>query len=89
MFQLEESDEIFDVVIRYGLYLVAVFQLVCITTVFLLTDQSNDSKVCSIYIGTNKIPILKFDYLVSLNNTTIKELYTVTKKDNPLLSQHN
>lgn len=45
MFQMEESDEVFDVVIRYGLYLVAVFQLVCITTVFLLTDQSNDSKV--------------------------------------------
>lgn len=46
MFQMEESDEVFDVVIRYGLYLVAVFQLVCITTVFLLTDQPNDSKVC-------------------------------------------
>lgn len=45
MFQMEESDEVFDVVIRYGLYLVAVFQLVCITTVFLLTDQPNDSKV--------------------------------------------
>lgn len=47
MFQMEESDEVFDVVIRYGLYLVAVFQLVCITTVFLLTDQPNDSKVCN------------------------------------------
>lgn len=46
MFQMEESDELFDVVIRYGLYLVAVCQLICITTVFLLTDQSNDQKVC-------------------------------------------
>jgi len=45
MFPMEESDEVFDAVIRYGLYLVAIFQLVCITTVFLLTDQSNDSKV--------------------------------------------
>ncbi|XP_025197765.1 protein anon-73B1 isoform X2 [Melanaphis sacchari] len=44
MFPIEESDEVFDAVIRYGLYLVAIFQLVCITTVFLLTDQSNDSK---------------------------------------------
>ncbi|VVC41230.1 Uncharacterised protein family UPF0239 [Cinara cedri] len=44
MFEMEDSDEIFDVVIRYGLYIVAVFQLVCITTIFLLTDQSNDSK---------------------------------------------
>lgn len=51
MFQVEESDEIFDVVIRYGLYLVAVFQLVCITTVFLLTDQSNDSKVKQIFFN--------------------------------------
>lgn len=48
MFEMEESDEIFDIVIRYGLYIVAVFQLVCITTVFLLTNQSNDSKVCNI-----------------------------------------
>ncbi|XP_050057879.1 protein anon-73B1 isoform X2 [Aphis gossypii] len=45
MFPIEETDEVFDAVIRYGLYLVAIFQLVCITTVFLLTDQSNDSKV--------------------------------------------
>lgn len=50
MFEMEESDEIFDVVIRYGLYIVAVFQLVCITTVFLLTNQSSDSKVCNITI---------------------------------------
>lgn len=49
MFQMEESDEIFDVIIKYGLYLVAVFQFVCISTVFLLTDQSNDSKVYNIF----------------------------------------
>lgn len=51
MFEMEDSDEIFDVVIRYGLYIVAVFQLVCITTIFLLTDQSNDSKVCEVYFA--------------------------------------
>lgn len=49
MFEMEDSDEIFDVIIRYGLYIVAIFQLVCITTIFLLTDQSNDSKVCDIF----------------------------------------
>lgn len=49
MFQMEESDEIFDVVLRYGLYLVAICQLICITTVFLLTDQSNDLRVCYIF----------------------------------------
>jgi len=42
---MEESDEVFDTAIRYGLYSVAIFQLVCIATVFLFTDQSNDSKV--------------------------------------------
>lgn len=57
MFQMEESDEVFDVVIRYGLYLVAVFQLVCITTVFLLTDQTNDSKVCINPIYSNNYNI--------------------------------
>jgi len=53
MLQMEESDEIVEVLIRYGLYIVAIFQLVCITTVFLLTDQSNDSKVCNIFINYN------------------------------------
>jgi len=48
--QMEESDEIFNMVIRYGLYIVAFFQLVCITTVFLLTDQPNDLKVYNIFI---------------------------------------
>lgn len=66
MFQVEESDEIFDVVIRYGLYLVAVFQLVCITTVFLLTDQSNDSKVKQIF----------FNFYVNVINLLVK--YQIT-----------
>jgi len=63
---MEESDEVFDAVIRYGLYLVAIFQLVCITTVFLLTDQSNDSKVI---IKKTKIIYINYFKINKINKT--------------------
>lgn len=66
MFPMEESDEVFDAVIRYGLYLVAIFQLVCITTVFLLTDQSNDSKVI---IKKTKIIYINYFKINKINKT--------------------